>query len=239
MSAERTKDPKARREAWLDSLRAELDKLAPMMPESPLPDDTDLPPWVARVEAEFAKAMFPAAQLKKGRDITPKRMGSVLGHMCNNAVWFMEQCGKAPTAADAQAIREMDQVALKTHVTTLLEMVRKWYPGMRRLAKRALCSSVDQPFEDMADFLTGFGDGFARKPKSGSISEFGSTNFEIYLFMLSNWRSIAVMESLPAFHRVLVKRFGAHQVGEQKRIEKLCQRVGLSFRKPGRPPQAQ
>ena len=106
---------------------------------------------------------------------------------------------------------------------------------MRRFAKRALCSCVDQTYEDMTDFLLGYADAFSRKPKTMKVGNICNPTFEIYVFMLLHWPLIERMNSVRKLHEVLVKVIGAPRVGEQKRIEKICQRIGLSFRKPGRP----
>ena len=39
-------------------------------------------------------------------------------------------------------------------------------------------------------------------------------------------------------NKILVGVFGPHRVGELKRIEKICQRIDLHYRKPGRPKKA-
>ena len=110
-----------------------------------------------------------------------------------------------------------------------------WYSGLRRLAKRALCSCVDQTYQDMTDFLLGYSNAFSRKPKTFNVGNIGNPTFEIYLYLLVSWQGIARLSSVRQLHELLVKVFGAHQVGDQKRIEKICQRIGLSFRKAGRP----
>lgn len=56
--------------------------------------------------------------------------------------------------------------------------------------------------------------------------------------LVAQWRAIAQLNSVAQLHSVLsqaVAPFGI--VVERKRIEKLCQRIGLRFRKPGRPRQ--
>lgn len=41
----------------------------------------------------FLLVMLPAAKLKDlDFKVTPKRMGAVLGHMCEMSVWVMEWC---------------------------------------------------------------------------------------------------------------------------------------------------
>jgi len=117
----------------------------------------------------------------------------------------------------------------------VLGSLQDWYMAMRRLAKRALCSSVDQTYEDMTDFLLGYAEAFSRKPKTLKVGNLGNPTFEIYVFMLMYWRAIEQMDSVRQFHEVLITVMGASRIGDQKRVEKICQRMGLSFRKAGRP----
>ena len=42
----------------------------------------------------------------------------------------------------------------------------------------------------------------------------------------------------PRFTPGCEKSMGEHRTGDLKRIEKICQRIGLHFRKPGRPKMA-
>ena len=86
----------------------------------------------------------------------------------------------------------------------------------------ALRSAADQTYEDMTEFLLAFSKGFASKPKTLSIANIGNPTFEIYVFMLMYWRIVGALKSVRELHDVLVKVFGAHRIGELKRIEKIC-----------------
>ena len=228
-------DLEKRRTDWLKRLTDELEKTEPLMPLKILPDGIKYPQWVLNVEREFSMVMFPAAKLRDANDkITPKRMGALLGHLCETAVWMMESFNDGAESngeQEQEAPTEEDNKKAQAFCVSM----DVWYNAVRRLAKRALCSSVDQPYQDMTDFLLGYADGFSRKPKTFQVGNLGNTNFEIYHCMLFNWRLIEQMESVRQFHEWLVKLFGASKIGDQKRIEKICQRMGLHFRKPGRP----
>ncbi len=228
------------RTKWLKRLVAELDKIEVLMPVKFLPDGVDYPAWVLKVEREFSLVMLPSARLKDPDfKITPKRMGALLGHMCEMAVWTMEWFNyqvESHTDKEKSPLTEKPLTEEEWEKgQEMLVSFKDWYGAMRRLAKRALCSCVDQTYEDMTDFLLGFSDAFSRKPKTFQASNIGNPTFEIYVFMLIYWRAVERMDSVRQLHEVLVKVFGANRVGDQKRIEKICQRVGLSFRKPGRP----
>jgi hypothetical protein len=231
------------RAKWLKRLADELDKIEPLLPIKFLPDGIEYPQWVRNVEREFSLVMLPSAKLKEPDfKITPKRMGALLGHMCEMAVWMVDWMEhqiengdeNAKNLSTEKTLSELTEDEWKKGLETVGSLV-VWYRAMQRLAKRALCSCVNQTYEDMTDFLLGYADAFSRKPKTLKVGNIGNPTFEIYVFMLMFWRLIERMESVRQLHEVLVKFMGANRIGDQKRIEKICQRIGLSFRKVGRP----
>jgi hypothetical protein len=227
------------RAKWFKRLEEELDKIERLIPIKLLPDGIEYPKWVLNVERGFSLVMLPAAKMKDPDfKITPKRMGALLGHMCEMAVWMMEWFGHQSENPNEKGNplteKPLTEEEWKKGQNFLVSL-NDWYSAARRLAKRALCSCVDQTYEDMTDFLLGYADAFSRKPKSMQVGNIGNPTFEIYVFMLIYWRAIDRMDSVRQFHEVLVKVFGANRIGDQKRVEKICQRMGLNFRKSGRP----
>ena len=231
------------RTKWLRRLADELDKLEPLMPFKFLPDGIEYPQWVLNVEREFSLVMLPSAKLKDPDfKLTPKRMGALLGHICEMAVWMMEWMSHQTENSDKKDETPLAKNSLAKITEEewgkglkALDSLADWYNALRRLAKRALCSSVDQTYEDMTDFLLGYSDAFSRKPKTFQVGNIGNPTFEIYVFMLIFWKAIDRLNSVRELHELLVKVFGASRIGDQKRIEKICQRIGLRFRKAGRP----
>ena len=185
-------DGKERRAKWLKRLADELIKLEPLMPIKLLPEEEDCPEWVRRVEREVGAVMFPEARIKEGSELTPGRMGALLGHECANAVWMMEWLGARAVLESKLGANQLTEEAREKAKGVSSSIVEKWYPGMRRLAKIALCSSVDQTYEDMTEFLLAFSKGFASKPKTLSIANIGNPTFEIYVFMLMYWRIVVL-----------------------------------------------
>ena len=223
-----------RREQWLERLGNELIKLEPLMPSRLLPEEEGCPEWAERVEREVGAVMFPQARPKEGPGLTPQRMGALLGHECAQAVWLMEWFEAQASVVQNVAAAAPEEGLARAEAASE-SIIGKWYPAMRRLAKFALCSSVDQGFEDMSEFLLAFAKAFASKPKSFKVGEMGNPTFEIYVFMLIYWRVINSLKSVRELHELLIRVFGVHRVGELKRVEKICQRMGLHYRKPGRP----
>jgi hypothetical protein len=223
------------RKQWLTRLADEFEKVEKLLPASFLPKAVGCPNWVENVEREMSLVMLPAAKLRDADYVvTPRRMGAVIGHGCEMAVRLMEWSGSKAQKAGGAVAAPMSEGLVK-QVDELNRAFDAWYVAVRRLAKLSLCACVDQPYEDMRDFLAGYADGFARKSQTDKPGEMGSTTFEIYLYMIFAWPAIARLSSVRQLHEVLIKIFGASRIGDQKRVEKICQRIGLSFRKPGRP----
>jgi len=223
-----------RQKEWLTRLAREFERVEKLLPVRFWPEDVEIPKWVESVERELSLVLLPAVKLRQANYVvTPKRMGALIGHGCGMAVAMMEwfASDEQITVADV-AKPSNDEIK---QAEELNRSVTTWYNAARRLAKLSLCSCVDQPYEDMRDFLLGYAEGFSRKPRALRASEIGNPTFEIYLFMMIYWRVVEQMSSVRQLHESLVTVFGSSRVGEQKRIEKICQRIGLSFRKPGRP----
>jgi hypothetical protein len=230
-------DPVQRRQAWLRRLADEYIKLEAVFPmKNFLPED--VPPWVTNLEREVGATMYPVAKLKEELKLTAKRLAAIIGHQCAIAVWMMEwlaeQLENPQTVEDGKISPEQ----IKQGEEFIIKLADEWYPALRRLAKRALVSCVDQPYGDMKDFLLAYASAFAQKPNGYEAGSFGNTAFGIYNFMLINWRLVVRLNSVHHLHEVLVKVFGPYQAGDLKRTEKICQRVGLHYRKAGRPKKA-
>jgi len=223
-----------RRDEWLNRLATEMLKVHEIMPSKFLPEG-DYPQWIERVEMELGLVMYPDVKIKEGLELTAKRLGGLLGHECAYAVWMMQWiCQQVDSAEATETATEAEREQMRQGMA-LINSLDKWYSALRRLAKRALCSSVDQTFEDMSDFLLGYSSAFARKPKKYKSGDIGNTNFEIYIFLIINWRMVVTLKSVSELYQVLRKVMGEHRTGDLKRIEKICQRIGLHFAKPGRP----
>ncbi len=236
ISEEKTQlDPASHRAKWLRHLGDEYIKLEAFMPVLNFLPDEGCPKWVENIERQVGVTMFPVAKLNEELKLTPRRMGAILGHQCAIAVWLMDWLAaelEKPQSVDGS---KFTPEQLEKGQELLIKLTEQWYPALRRLAKRALCSCVDQPYDDMKEFLLAYAGAFAQKPRGSGVGSFGNTAFEIYNFMLVYWRIIDRLDSVHHLHEVLVKVFGPYRTGDLTRTEKICQRIELRYRKPGRP----
>lgn len=224
---------------WLRRLCDEYLKLELLFPAENFLPEEGLPKWVQNVEREVGAMMYPVARLKDELNLTPRRVGAILGHSCAFAVWMMEALAYTLDKTDEELDLSKFTPEQLEHGTKFLRgVLEDWYPGLRRLAKRALCSSVGRTYEEMTAFLLAYSEAFSKKPKQFGLADIGNSAFEIYFFMLNSWRFVDSLKSVHELHECLVKVYGPYRVGELKRVEKICQRIELRYRKPGRPKKA-
>jgi hypothetical protein len=234
-----------RRNRWIKRIVGEFLRLQGYFPWKDFLPEENCPKWVWHVEQEYAQVTFSLANPKRVEKLTVCGLGSFLGYQCAYAVWMtenIEALGKKIEEAveKPENAEKFEKLASnKAAVDEGIKFLRKyigWYGAMRRMAGRALKSCVYQSYDDMTGFLVSFGRAFSRKPKIGAgTGDFGSTNFGIYHFMISNWKTVDGLGSVRELHELLRERLGEHKTGGLKRVEKICQRVHLHYRKPGRP----
>jgi hypothetical protein len=226
------RDPKA----WLRKLAEEFLRLEPLFPISAIFPEAEGPQWVQNVERELGAQMFPIAKVKDHFSLTPRRLGALIGHSCAYGVWMvecLEAMMEAPETTDDFSTKTPGEIERCEKFVSGIAFA--WYPALRRLAKRALCSSVNQSYEEMTEFLLAYSQAFSRKPKGNGISGFGNSATEIYIILILYWRSVNAMESVRQLHQFLGKIVRSNRIGDLKRVEKICERIELRYRKPGRP----
>jgi hypothetical protein len=83
-------------------------------------------------------------------------MGALIGHSCAPGVWTMENLERELNKPES-AINSMQcsPEQIEYGKKLLQGLVMGWYPALRRLSKRALCSCVDPMYslEELEQFL--------------------------------------------------------------------------------------
>ena len=126
----------------------------------------------------------------------------------------------------------------------LLEMQQKLEAmAPSRLVKMQKCFKIvmQQDLRDQRMFFDGFNAALKKGTitKNGELVGIGSATLIYFaLAMTGDKRLRENIGSVHELHRRLVKMFGSNAIGDLKRVEKMCQRIGLHFRKPGRPKKA-
>ena len=102
-------------------------------------------------------------------------------------------------------------------------------PQFRKALIQCLLLVVDAPHHEKIRLFKAYTKAIQRPQSSDGGPARATTATPIYCFLLIYWRAIEKLESVPKLHNLLRKVFGDTVIGDQKRVEKICERIGLSF----------
>jgi hypothetical protein len=158
----------------------------------------------------------------------------MLGHQVGYWQWIGEHFEREMKSGREVTFEELERAfgkgfeeRTKKYWGTMIEEV---LPAFEAAVKFALQRAVDQEFHVMAKFFAAFSRALARKPSLRL--GVGRTSTGIYWVMLTSWRRVEEFGSVPELHRRLCAciYLGSHVVGDLKRVEKICERMGLSYK---------
>jgi hypothetical protein len=212
---------------WLEQIEAELEKIEGGV-EWPMSDDS--PDYLKNAERHIAKAAIATAKLKPGAAMTPQLMGGLVGHKLAYVKPFAEglKLGKRLPEKTPERFRRL--------LADAEQAVNEYYPHVLRTVRRCIAIACRQPLREMAQFFTGM----ARALEKGSLDARGgllgaSTATDFYWILICiGPRLTNEVRSVAHMHQLCVRWFG-QRAGDLKTTEKRCQRIGLSFGRPGRP----
>lgn len=191
-----------------------------------------LPSWALHIARELAKTCYPVAGLKPGRVWHPGEVGALLGHQFAYWHWFAEtvetNCNRPQPSWDE--LRKVFGADIEERSTEMMQTIcEKVAPAFDKALKFALCIAADQEYHEASAFFAAYGRAIGRKPRQGDT--FGRTTTTLYWVMLTSWRRVVELGSIHELHRRLCRCIflGPHLVGDLKRVEKICERIGLSY----------
>ncbi|WP_404422014.1 hypothetical protein [Nibricoccus sp. IMCC34717] len=202
--------------------------------------EREYPEWLANVMQRLNKTLFRKAHETLSPDrITPYQIGYAFGIM---------RWGKSSSEDKFKRLRHSfkslpHSTRLKRRLGKRVEsfmcstgieprkcvsafIPRKAKKHIADLDRGARLSSSEY-HRGLADGLEGIGD---QSPNDRSDEA-----TKVHLYLALSWVVVSKMKSVTDLHHFLCSVMGAQVVGEKKRVEKICERIGLNFRPPGRP----
>jgi hypothetical protein len=119
---------------------------------------------------------------------------------------------------------------IEQRTTESLEKFDEVLEAQARAEKFCISIALDQDYLAASKLVTAFARAMVRKPNSPG--DIGRTNTVIYMVLMMQWQHVETLGSIPALHRMLCKHvlLKSSMVGNLKRVEKICERIGLSYR---------
>jgi hypothetical protein len=207
------------------------------------------PPWVLNVMRDLVQQATPILQFRKTKHLTPKVVGRCLGQICANVYAIGELMPKNPEAVERG--RRIEKVLQKNQQVPSVKSTLKAmeFAGQSIIelgsAITLIESTIMESFkaaldqssrEEAADFFRGFADGIAKPGITGKPSLAGATTATpIYQRLLVHRREIEKLKSVRELRDFFLQLGLPEQVvGDNKRMEKICERIELTFGSRGR-----
>lgn len=206
---------------------------------------TNAPPWVQECAARLTNTIFhPALRALASPVYNGYNAGYAIGIMRWGATRLDEKPPKELVALSRQ-IRFSPRA--KKILGRLIEdffckhghMKRREFGQSKFIpaeAHRLHTRAGDLPAHEASEYYRGLSEGL-RGVGRNIPGDRSNDATDIYLLMGMWWRRIDRLESITELHTLLVRLLGAPRVGDKKRVEKICERIGLTLRAPGRPPE--
>jgi len=227
--------------AWARTLLDELERFEESRPQF-MPAPSDLPEWVQNVLGECMKAIYPKQAFKPGQ-VTPAALGLFLGRHYALAMIFAGELPLGPKAE--RELEELHHQLKKQPVTAeqqqradlIAQSMESYGPDSRALVAHAFAKALEQPALEALAFIQAFAKASRMKPDALANEYTMTHSLRLYFVLFQIWRVIEAghFKSIAALHRTLRQKIPPHQAGNLKSFEKLCQKVGLKLRDPGRP----
>jgi hypothetical protein len=201
--------------------------------------ESDLPKWVNKIQSHLKRTVYLQLENIKSGYADPRKIGITLG--------FMKKIQEILT----ESVERLDKVPVDYKVPP--DLTERWdtlsssvnellvpeddYKGIRIYAYGFLVESYTSwNWQDSREFHLGMAEGLKgiKDPDNAWVN--ARMNTDILIHLLWNWRFIEhEIQSVAALHRWLLNYFQKPQLGEQKRLEKICERISLKLAPVGRP----
>lgn len=224
----------------------------------PFIDIKRMPRWAKRASAELILQGHPGITIEHFQHPSPKSIGYILGQKWANYSSAPESTDMLNRLADQlendakmleKQLREKG-IVLTLHPSALLslagtgrlleqgnEQVLSNYPSFLEILHEAFRAALEQPrYKEAVEFFRGFTGGIGNPGARNGKPTANTSATPIYTIIALRWPDIRMLRSLIELRAFLITAgIPESLVGPQKRLEKLCQRIGLRLASRGRP----
>ncbi|MGC3988553.1 MAG: hypothetical protein QM796_02475 [Chthoniobacteraceae bacterium] len=230
--------PDLQRSAWIAEVVTEIEA-AELFFKEPQWLRGDWPEWVQLLSKALLKTIIPGVKQKPVSQWTAGEAGALVGtkHVC--AYWLFE--GEAYSISAFREVMSMGSDFPRDHplrgvmaegIMFWKKMWRDAAPRLQLAIERSLTLAARAPHHENVRFFKAYTKAVQRIPSQTGDLPGSTTSTGIYFFTFVFWRYVQTLSSCRVFHELLCKVFGPQMVGDQKRIEKMCERLGLKFAQP-------
>lgn len=208
--------------------------------------EPEWPVWVENLWLCLSGISYPGTKFKSMKKWKSRDLGKFLGrhyageHLISGEVPLSPQVLREGDLFSAWAegkIKDKNPHAKMDELIKQAEQAQQeWQPKFKRFMQEVLASACERPYVEAAAFFQAFGKAIVMKPDEFITERTMGVGDKICWTMIMMWPRIERMESVAQLHRVFEQALRPKGITvKYKRIEKLCQRIKLKFKGPGRP----
>jgi hypothetical protein len=228
---------------WVRQILEKYDAIEQRQPKTFNLLVNEYPQWVVNLWPILFAVSHPGLKVKRVKQWTARDLGQFLGRQSALEGLLWDEIPLSPRVReeterwiDSQTDKLRSSPNLAIALTRDLNGLEKWRPVFRKFIDETLASARTRPYLESSMFLEAFGKANVIKPDDLATERTIGVGERIAYVMIMLWRPISKMESIAQIHQMLSK--AAKPMGiviTLKRVEKLCQRIGLKFKGRGRP----
>lgn len=231
---------------WVREILNKFAALTEFQPE-PMNHDPEWPEWVDNLFLMLTGISHPGTKFKNLKKWKAKDLGRFLGRQFAGERLIGGQVPVSPQViregekfaawADKYAGRKRPDIDWDEFHKKNKPRQKIWELKFKEFMQETLSSACARPYAESSAFFEAFGKSTVMKPNEFETERTLGVGDKICWTMIVLWQEIENLNSVAELHRIFEKALKPHGiVVKYKRIEKLCQRIKLKFKNPGRPP---
>jgi hypothetical protein len=230
---------------WIREILLKFGELEKHQPK-PFDHDPEWPEWVYNLLGMLIGISHPGTRFKNVKKWKAKDLGRLLGrqyageHLINGQVplspQIIQEGIKFGDWAENWAKQKQPDFDFAKFGREFEAQNKAWQPIFKGFIKETLVSACDRPYGESSAFFEAFGKAIVMKPDELETERTLGVGDKICWTMFMMWRDIERLQSVAQLHWVFEQALKPQGITvKYKRIEKLCQRIKLKFKAPGRP----
>lgn len=228
---------------WVHQVLQKFTDLEAGLPEI-FAKDPEWPDWVYNLLIQLMGTSHPGSKIKQMNNWKAKDLGRFLGRqyagefllqgkvpVTEPVVLDLEKFGKWTKIWNHQRNPDFDEAEFNRQAD---EREKIWRPRFQQFMQETVASACTRPYIETRDFFEAFGKAMVMKPNEFEMERTLGVGDRICWTMLVMWPDIQRLKSISQLHQAFEKALKPKGIKvKYKRIEKLCQRIGLKFREGG------
>jgi hypothetical protein len=232
-----------REKAWVRQILEKYDAIEQRQPKTFDLGVSEWPQWVFNLWPTLFCVSHPGLNFRSVKKWTARDLGQFLGRQSALEGLLWDEVPLSPRvikekerwiASQTDKVRSNPTLAIA--LTKDIMGLEKWRPVFKKFIDEVLASARARPYSESSAFLEAFGKANVIKPDELATEHKIGVGERIAYVMIMLWRPISKFENVAQVHQMLST--AAKSMGVEitlKRVEKLCQRIGLKFKGRGRP----